>query len=230
MHFTNAIKNIGNNFMYKCSSFNKELHLDYLVDLSQIGDNFLYECVEFNHEINIKSKHLKIIGDSFLHGCKKFNSNFYLNSPVLKGIGDSFFECCTSYNKPIDFSNLIGLKSLKKKYFAHCENFNSDMLLPPNLMEIDDDFMINNCEYNHPLIFPNSIKTIGKSCCENLIKYNQNINIPESIIARDSINDTSDKYGIGDYFFRNCWSMTSTINFGLHDIAKIFIGSHSLSC
>lgn len=100
--------------MYKCSSFNKELHLDYLVDLSQIGDNFLYECVEFNHEINIKSKHLKIIGDSFLHGCKKFNSNFYLNSPILKGIGDSFFECCTSYNKPIDFSNLISLKSLKK--------------------------------------------------------------------------------------------------------------------
>ena len=144
--------------MYMCVNFSKALRFDYLTDLNQIGDNFLFNCIEFNNEINIKSKRLKNIGDFFLFGCRKFNSKFYLNSPILEVIGDSFFEGCTSFDKPIDLSGLIKLKSLGKSCFAHCENFNSNLVLPSNLIKIDDRYMFGNYEYNCPITFPNSIQ------------------------------------------------------------------------
>ena len=233
LHLAKTIKNIGNSFMYMCVNFNKALRFDYLTDLNQIGNNFLFNCIEFNNEINIKSKRLKNIGDFFLFGCKKFNSKFYLNSPVLEVIGDSFFERCTSFDKPIDLSGLIKLKSLGKSCFAHCENFNSNLVLPSsNLIKIDDRYMFGNYEYNCPITFPNSIQWMGKFCCADLLKYNHILKIPESIITKEEIIDKnlSDEYGIGEFFFHNCWSMTSTIDFGLHDITKILKPNGSLSC
>ena len=84
--------------------------------------------------------------------------------------------------------------------------------------------MSGDSEYNCLLTFPNSVETIGVYCCANFTKYNHDFAIPESIIAKEQMihkSDDSDEYGIGDYFFHNCWSMTSTIDFGLHDITKI---------
>ena len=232
LHLAKTIKNIGNSFMYMCVNFNKALRFDYLTDLNQIGNNFLFNCIEFNNEINIKSKRLKNIGDFFLFGCRKFNSKFYLNSPILEVIGDSFFEGCTSFDKPIDLSGLIKLKSLGKSCFAHCENFNSNLVLPSNLIKIDDRYMFGNYEYNCPITFPNSIQWMGKFCCADLVKYNHSFKIPESIITKEEIIDKNlnGEYGIGDFFFHNCWSMTSTIDFGLHDITKILKPNGSLSC
>ena len=218
-----------------CINFDKSLNFDHLMDLTQIGSNFLLFCEKFNHDIVIKSKKLKYIGDNFLRNCVKFNSNFYLNSPILETIGDSFFDHCVNFNKPIDLSGLVNVKSIKNYFFHECYSLNSKINLAPNITKIGNHFMSNDVEYNCLLTFPNSVEKIGDSCCNNFLMYNHDVNIPESIITKDEMihrKDSDDEYGIGNYFFHNCWSMTSTIDFGLHDITKIFKdgGNRSLTC
>ena len=69
-------------------------------------------------------------------------------------------------------------------------------------------------------IFPENPFWFFLECNGEFDEY-KDLNGATPWIKNDTKSDDSDEYGIGDYFFHNCWSMTSTIDFGLHDITKI---------
>ncbi|GMO15440.1 MAG: hypothetical protein Ta2E_06370 [Mycoplasmoidaceae bacterium] len=90
-----TLKNIGDNFLEQCKSFDQPLLIPDSVE--SIGQRFLYECISFNQSIKLPES-ITSIGGLFLYDCVRMISTIDIQTIPATSFVESNFSFATLDN------------------------------------------------------------------------------------------------------------------------------------
>lgn len=196
-NFPSSVTTIGNNFLYRCYSFNQELSLDNIVT---IGNQFLagygnspYGHGTYNQKISLPS--CTSIGSSFLYYQIEFNSEVYV--PELTSLSNGFLISCWYFNQPVEFPKLSG--TVPNSMLYDCRHFNQPFDLS-NFTAIGDKFLYGCMSFEQELDF-STISTVGTYFLGDCSKFSQ-----------QELTFTSPSFYMGQGFMQHCDLFSGTIN------------------
>jgi len=134
----------------------------------------------------------------------------YSEAAAVTSLGD-YFQGNTEIMMFNELQYFIGLSSIGDHAFADCSLLNF-MVLPENLIKIEDYAFYNCSGLIGGLTIPNSVITIGNHAFDNCSGFMGLLTIGESVQT------------IGDYAFNNCRNFTGSI---VIPNSVVYIGNHA---
>lgn len=159
----NNVEQVGSSFA-QCSSKTTKFNGVILAPkLKTIGNQFLYGCLNYNREINLPA--IENIGSNFLRPGAG-NANRVFNSKVELGgnlttIGDSFMSYLYSFNQPFRIPDKLA--SIPPGFMDSAQSFDQPFVIPASVKNIGSIFGYRWSAYSHKIAIPETVQSIGAS-------------------------------------------------------------------
>ncbi|GMO16817.1 MAG: hypothetical protein Ta2E_08110 [Mycoplasmoidaceae bacterium] len=211
-------------------------------NLTTFPNSFLEGFTSLNMDLIIPNS-ITSLPQDFMKNCTTFNSPITF-SPNIDTFASYTLINLPAFNKPIDLS-MTRLEQLGYSFMANCYAFDSPIIFPPTLKVLNTQTLFNsvafsqpldfsgtqletiensawdqnaNSRFNAPIIFPtNTLKTIGTWFLNQAYAFDQDVNLPNSLVSVDS------------QFMSDLRDMKSTVNIGTLDPSIFVVGDRGFS-
>ena len=149
--------------------------------------------------------------------CGSLRSVRYPNT--IKRIGERAFYCCKSYSGTLPLNNFTNLITIGDEAFLGCDSLVGELVFPDSLKNIGKKAFID-CKFAGSIIIPSSVKTIGDYAFFSCSEFSGMLSIGNGCKS------------IGESVFSHCTGLTGNIQIGSNITyigPRAFFGCNSLT-
>lgn len=210
--FSPRLKKIGFGVFSGCSSLTGTLTLPET--LTSIGSSAFENC-SFTGELHLPNN-LEYIGSSAFQSAGSFVGNLRLPDKITKLYGGTFSG--SGFSGHLDLNNVIEFGDFE---FSMC-GFTGVLIIPDGTIKIPNFFMQSPNTGLSKVVFPSSLKQIGRSAFERQRRLCEEIIFPEGLISIEEqafyecsqiprIELPSSLQTINRYAFNGCYNISNIV-------------------
>lgn len=210
--FSPRLNRIGSSAFYYCTSLTGTLTLPET--LTYIGDNAFYRC-SFTGELHLPNS-LEYIDHSAFSFAGYFVGGLRIPDKITKLYGTTFYN--SGFSGHLDLNNVIEFGAFE---FSGC-GFTGVLIIPDGTIKIPDNFMQDSSTGLSKIIFPSSLKQIGRCAFERQRRLCEDIIFPEGLVSIEEqafhectniprIELPSSLQTINRYAFNGCYNISSIV-------------------
>ncbi len=186
--FSPKLKSIGVEAFYDCTALTGTLALPET--LTSIGNSAFENCA-FTGELHLPNS-LENIGPKAFNDAGFFTGGLKIPDKITKLYDMTFFSANKDmFNGSLDLNNVVKMSDC---VFYGC-NFTGSLVIPEGTIEIPPSAFLGGELTN--VVFPASLKKIGKNAFDSQYKISGDIVFPEGLVSIDQ------------YAFNGCWQINS---------------------